>query len=193
MRSAARPHNRIPFLWFVLACAVAIGSWLATQGQPLIHSSHLAVPDGIQSIPLPHISEARAITAALNDYEVSPDEITLHHPRHRAAFAAHGVTFTPRGGGPEWGWQLSQVRLGDEVLEGVTLADVLPTMDTEGMVRYKRGPFIEQYVARENSLEQQFVLLERLSFTDGDLVIFGDIILDQLLSCLWTINLSHAH
>ena len=175
MKSVARPHIRFPFAWLVLACTAAIGCWFIIKDVFPKSSLQGYRPATVQSNPLPRISAARAITAALNDFEISEDEITLRHPRHQAAFTAQGVTFIPRDDGPEWGWQLSQVRLGTEVLEGVELADVLPTMNADELVRYGRGPLIEQYVARENHLEQQFVLPARLPLIGGDLVIVGEV------------------
>jgi hypothetical protein len=175
VNSIAPPHTRIPFAWLVLACAVAIGSWFVTQRLLPAGTSHISDSGVLPSNPLPRITEERAIALAINDFESSPGGITLQHPRHQAAFTDQGVTFTPQGGGPEWGWHLSQVRLGTEVLEGVELAEVLPTMAAEGLVRYGRGPLIEQYLAQANSLEQQFVLPERLSNAGGDLVIIGQL------------------
>ena len=175
MKSLILSAVRYLFVWLIFVCTAALGSWIMTQRLLPAQTPHLSSPAVIQNNPLPRITEERAIAIALNDFVIGADEIKLRHPRHQATFTDQGLIFTPRGGGPEWGWQLSQVRLGADALAGVNLAGISPVADVDGIVQFPRGPLIEQYVARNNTLEQQFMLPERLSVVEGDLVIVGDV------------------
>jgi len=100
--------------------------------------------------------------------------LDLRHPRYRAQFTAAGVRVEPRQGALRRQWRLQGVARAATPLEGVNLGAVRPhaLRGPEGtLVRY----LTEQYVLREGSLEQQFVLAEPLPLQGADLVVRGRI------------------
>ncbi len=118
------------------------------------------------------VSTDQAILHALNKLRPTERGLELQHPRHNAEFTSEGVTFTPRRG-PGWHWELAEVRFGANAPAEVALRNVAPRAEDQLMVRYPRGPVEEQYVLRTNSIEQRFVILQRPSLDDGDLIITG--------------------
>jgi hypothetical protein len=113
-----------------------------------------------------------AAAAALNRWETTADGYRLRHPRHTATFAPYGLQFMPRRGGLEWAWRLTFVGAGDAPLAGVATGRVPPTRLAQG-VAYPRGGLVEQYQARKNAIEQQFLIPQRLPLGGADLVIAG--------------------
>jgi len=176
-----RRNSQFRQSFLMLVSAALIAGLLVAQGP---FPGHAAL-DGNSSISpaanqgpslttgQPHISSEQAIARALNDFEVHPGKVTLRHPNHVVSFTDQGVQFTPRRGGPSWEWQLTHVEVGDAPLAGVELGEVSPLNQSLGVVSYPRGLLLEQYLARPNSLEQQFVLPEPLSLEGEDLVIVG--------------------
>jgi len=122
-----------------------------------------------------HLTSDQAIAAAVNDLEATADGYRLRHPRHTATFTPEGVQFTPRGGGPAWAWELTAVMAGDAPLPRVRVGAVRPTSERPGVVAYPRGGLVEQYLARQDSLEQQFVAPRPLPLGGADLVIAGTV------------------
>lgn len=114
----------------------------------------------------------QAAAAAVNDLEATAGGYRLRHPRHVATFTAEGLQFAPRRSGLEWAWRLMFVGAGDTPLAGVAIGPVPPTRQAQG-VTYPRGGLVEQYLARQGSLEQQFVLPRPLLLGGADLVIAG--------------------
>ncbi len=98
----------------------------------------------------------------------SAPSIVHTNPNHEAHFSSAAVDFAPKSG-PDWSWRLQSIRSGGTVLP---LRDVPPQRAASGVVRYARGPVVEQYVPRAASIEQQFVLEAPLP-GDGDLVVEG--------------------
>ncbi|KAB8142250.1 isopeptide-forming domain-containing fimbrial protein [Chloroflexia bacterium SDU3-3] len=95
---------------------------------------------------------------------------------HTAQFAADGLDFIPRHGGTTWSWRLGAVRSGaGEALAGVSTRPVAPRPLDTTTVGYDRGGIVEQYVARQRTVEQQFVLPAPLALGGDDLVIEGSV------------------
>jgi hypothetical protein len=109
---------------------------------------------------------------AVNDLEATADGYRLRHPRHTATFTPEGLQFVPRRGGLEWAWCLTFVGAGDAPLAGVATGPVTPTRLAQG-VAYPRGGLVEQYQAREKTIEQQFIIPQPLPLSGADLVIAG--------------------
>lgn len=98
-----------------------------------------------------------AASYALNRFEETEAGVTLSHPLHEVYFGAEGVTFSPKHGGPEWAWEA----------EGFARTE--PTTD-QNTVSYPRDGITEQYLAGVKSIEQRFVLHERIN---EDFVVSG--------------------
>ncbi len=112
-----------------------------------------------------------AVVAAVNDWDATADGWQLRHPRHTATFTPAGVEFAPRSGGPEWTWRLTFVGAA-----GVSVDAVPPQRDPAGGVAYHRGGLVEQYLARKNTIEQQFLIPQPLALNGMDLVIAGAVV-----------------
>ena len=117
------------------------------------------------------LTAEQAAATAVNQIEPLGDGLRLTHPRHIADFDGDGLTFTPRSGGPVWRWQLAYV--GTESGELTAVSATTPQTKALNTITYDRGVVIEQYVARSGSVEQQFVLPQRLPLAGSDLVIRG--------------------
>jgi len=139
---------------------------------PLAVAERAAGPDGAQA---ERLAPEQAIAVALNDLQATADGYRLRHPRHVATFTPDGVRFTPRRGGPEWAWRLTAVRAGEVSLPSVELGTIRPVQEQPGVVAYPRGGLIEQYLARQGGIEQQFVIPRRLTSGGADLVIAGTV------------------
>jgi len=161
------------FLHVLAALALLLGALALLPGAliaPLSVAERAAGPDGAQT---ERLAPEQAIAVALNDLQATADGYRLRHPRHVATFTPDGLQFTPRRGGPEWAWQLTAVGAGDAPLSRVELGRVRPVHEQPGVVAYSRGGLIEQYLARQGSLEQQFIIPRPLTLGGADLVIAG--------------------
>ncbi|MCA8935059.1 MAG: hypothetical protein KDB68_02530 [Planctomycetes bacterium] len=118
------------------------------------------------------ISEAQAMSTALNHVTQSDAEVRVHNPRHDAVLSADGLTFTPWRAQEDWRWSLAEVRVGEGAVE---FDPSVAPIAAQGVVRYDRGAITEQYVLKSRTIEQQFVLPAPLG-VEGDLVIAGDVI-----------------
>jgi len=125
--------------------------------------------------PQPRITSEQAITLALNDLVSTENGLTLDHPRHTAEFTAKGLHFTPKGGGPEWHWQLTYLGTEGSALVDVALDGIAPETQGPGGVAYLRGAVIERYLFHQTAIEQQFVIPQPLPLAGHDLVIDGTI------------------
>jgi hypothetical protein len=159
--------NGIRSFLHVLAAPVLL---LGALSAPPAAAERASGPVGAQA---ERLSPEQAISVALNDLQATADGYRLRHPRHVATFTPDGVRFTPRRGGPEWAWQLTAVRAGEAPLSRVELGRVRPVQEQAGVVAYPRGGLIEQYLARQGGIEQQFVIPRPLTPAGTDLVIAG--------------------
>ena len=107
----------------------------------------------------PQISPEQAIASVVNSFEVNSDSIDIKHPAHTAKFSKDGMQITPRKGGPVWRWELDSIA--NSKGKRIQHLEVAPELD-KGTVKYNRGALTEQYVARENAIEQQFEITSRL-------------------------------
>ncbi len=89
-------------------------------------------------------------------------------------YTAGGVTLYPRQG-PVWHWQLRWVGTSAGPAGGVDCGPTEPLIRPDGVIEYHRGDLIEQYVPREDTVEQQFVIPEPLDLGGGDLHIGGSV------------------
>ncbi|MGH8566288.1 MAG: hypothetical protein ACREXW_20310 [Gammaproteobacteria bacterium] len=147
----------------------ALSARTAGEGVP---TKAPALPGGARLTP------EQAAALAVNRLSETAEGLELRHPRYRAQFTAAGVWVEPRQGALRWQWRLQGVTRAATPLEGVNLGAVRPhaLRRPEGtLVRYPRGVLTEQYVPREGSLEQQFVLAESLPLQGADLVVRGRI------------------
>jgi hypothetical protein len=144
---------------------------------PLLVSGHAAMPTAAPEASSTTVAAAvapdQAIAAAVNDLESTSDGYRLHHPRHTATFSPDGVEFRPQGDGPTWTWHLTAVTAGDSPLAGVEAGAVRPMNGQPLAVVYQRGGVVEQYLAKKNAIEQQFLIPRPLPLGGADLVIAG--------------------
>ncbi|MGH2671242.1 MAG: hypothetical protein ACRDH5_19390, partial [bacterium] len=157
----------------------------STQGLPPLPAALSArtAGEGVPTKPpaLPagaRVTPEQAAALAVNHLSETAAGLELRHPRYRAQFTAAGVRVEPRQGALRWQWRLQGVARAATPLEGVNLGAVRPhaLRGPEGtLVRYPRGVLTEQYVLREGSLEQQFVVAEPLPLQGADLVVRGRI------------------
>jgi hypothetical protein len=138
----------------VVACLAGLGAAADTREVPRAAASAARA-----DAPPTRISEDDAVARVLNELRPTDAGVELSHPGHRVEFDAVGLRLTPRRGGPVWRWSL----------EGA--APVRPEVDGATVV-YRRGPLLERYVPRRDSVEQQFVLERR---PGGTLVIDGSV------------------
>lgn len=132
---------------------------------------HAHATDG----PAPLVSAEEAAARAINRLSVTTGGIELGHPSHRARFDAAGVEVRPRRGGVRWHWRLAAVDRGGSPWTEVTLTGIEPELGGPGAVVYRRGPLIEEYLAKAGTVEQRFVLSAG-TVVDGasdDLVLSG--------------------
>lgn len=109
------------------------------------------------------ISEQQALVVALNNLVETDDGIIVTNRRHTASLTDTGLSMESVHGGPQWHWQLSYVGSPALALPNLQLGPVEPERDGQTIVRYDRGAVVEQYVARLDSIEQQFVIAEPLA------------------------------
>ncbi len=128
----------------------------------------------------PHrkLTDEQVIVAAVNDIEESsPGVVQLTHPLHRANLTAEkGLTFTPNGSASPWNWQLRY--FGGERQSWINSSSrQIPARRFEdNSFGFDYGLFVERYVPRAKTLEQQFVILKKPHLMKGeDLVICGKI------------------
>ena len=126
---------------------------------------------------LPHpaakITPAQAAALAVNDLQQTAEGVHLRHRTHEADFTADGLHFKTRRGNLDWHWQLTAIETAAGELSTVMQGPVAPEMagTSSRIVRYDRGGVVEQYIARTNTIEQQFVISEPLDLGGNDLVI----------------------
>lgn len=125
-------------------------------------------PDG-----LARLNPDEAIAVAVNDLTSTANGYRLRHPQHTATFAPDGWEFRPRDDSPTWAWQLTSMTAGVNPLAGVETDAVRPASDHSLAVVYRRGGVEEQYLARKDSIEQQFLIPQPLPLAGADLVIAG--------------------
>jgi hypothetical protein len=118
---------------------------------------------------VPTITPETAVAIALNTLAPIDDGIRLTHPRHIADFTPSGVRFVPQHGGPVWQWSLADAA-------SIPICEVEPVADANGrIVRFDRGPIVEEYHLRAAGIEQRFVIAEPIGAPGEDLVISGSI------------------
>ncbi len=144
---------------------------------PLLVSGHAARPTAAPGASSTTVAAAmtpdQAIAAAVNNWEITANGYRLRHPRHTATFTPDGLAFRPRDGGPTWAWHLTAVTAGDNPLAGVEAGAVRPTNGQPLAMVYPRGGLVEQYLAKKNTIEQQFLIPQPLPLGGADLVIAG--------------------
>jgi hypothetical protein len=119
------------------------------------------------------VTANQAITATLNNLQATADGYLLRHPRHTATFTPGGLVFRPWTDGPSWTWRLTAVTAGGNSLTGVDLGDIHPVSRDPLVVAYPRGAVVEQYLAKTDAIEQQFLIPQPLPLDGADLVIAG--------------------
>lgn len=156
-------------LW-LLTTAVFLLFSLLVLNQPSFMVPFTGTASMSGTMPL---TTEQAVATAVNHIEPLPDGLRLNHPRHLADFRAEGLTFSPLAGGPVWRWQLTHV--GAEGAALTAVSPVAPQAAANNTIVYDRGGVVEQYVARARSVEQQFVLPEKLPLAGANLIIRGTV------------------
>ena len=146
--------NAVRFFHALAALALLLGS---LSGPPLAREQ-VTQQRAPNLAGATRLTSEQAVAVAVNDLEPITDGYRLRHPRHTATFTPEGLQFTPRRGGPAWTWHLTAVTAGDTPLPGVRVGAVRPASERPGTVAYPRGGLVEQYLAHQGSLEQQFLI-----------------------------------
>jgi hypothetical protein len=163
-------------VWFLTRTLVILVLLLSGVPGSLYPARPAAAPVASGDAPgTARLTAEQAIAVAVNGLEATADGFRLRHPRHVATFTRDGVQFTPRGGGPEWAWRLTRVMASEMPLAGVEVGPVQPARESSLTVAYRRGGVVEQYAAREATLEQQFTIPRPLPLRGADLVIAGEV------------------
>lgn len=112
----------------------------------------LLIPGAAQFVPVIHVisppeglSPDRVITLALNRITEKPAGVVLKNPDFKTEFSATGLVIEPGNGAPTWEYQTSSV------------SPVVPRFQNDRIV-YDRPEITEQYLIKNNRLEQQFIL-----------------------------------
>jgi hypothetical protein len=109
------------------------------------------------------IDKVRAITMALNTICTTKEGVELTHPKYSASFHTDGVSFKPLSGAPLWKWSY------------VTNEKAKMPVYKDGRVVYKHDNILEEYIIKEETIEQQFVITEPIHELEGVLRIEGAI------------------
>ena len=128
------------------------------------------------------ISPEQAILTATTDLLATPGGLRLSQPGFSAEFGPQGLAFTPQGSRQPWRWQFAGASSGGQPLAGVQAGAVTPQPDGALAVAYRRGALVEQYLARQGKIEQQFVIPAALPLGGQDLVIAGQVRFDGQFS-----------
>ncbi len=133
----------------------------------------------------PERSAQKAIALALNDLRPSPkdpDQLLLDHPKHTATFSSgEGVNFSPRFSEMTWNWRLEH--FGSEAENALKEDHQKPKpLNNAAVVDFDYGAFIERYIPKQETMEQQFILQERpAALGEGeDLVVRGQVAAEGL-------------
>jgi len=94
---------------------------------------------------------------------------------HRVFFGLDGPSITPLHTGPNWRWHFEATTVGSAEIASIKALPVTPEVIDEKTVRYDRGNIIEKYIIKTHSLEQQFVLPNRINGAGEDVTITGNI------------------
>jgi hypothetical protein len=132
-----------------------------------------AARQAAESFPTIGVTQEQAIAAAVNELAPTADGWRLRQPHHSATFTAAGLHVTPNGGDAVWSWRLTFVGAALRPLYEAPVRALRPISDSPQTVRYPRGDLTEQYVARRDAIEQQFVIARPLPLDGADLVIAG--------------------
>ncbi|MFZ2906341.1 MAG: fibronectin type III domain-containing protein [Cyclobacteriaceae bacterium] len=89
-----------------------------------------------------------------------PESIVLNHPSYSICFTEKGIQVDPASGAPDWAWQNS------------TPIQAKPTY-IDDRVLYDYGDWTEQYLIKESSIEQQFILNKPMPVKDNVVRISG--------------------
>ncbi len=126
------------------------------------------------------LTEQEAINLALNELRSSPedsDKLLLDNPKHHAEFSSEkGISFSPRFVDMTWEWRLQH--FGSESRNAVADPKNKPVpQNNKEIVDFDYGAFVERYIPKEDTVEQQFVLRKRPdALEDGeDLVVRGQV------------------
>jgi hypothetical protein len=158
-----------------LASLVLGAGFVGHTSEPIGRSRSVEQGIFVPGLGQQRVSSERAVSKAINKLETTYDGFQLIHPRHVARFTPDGVLFTPKRGGPGWHWRLSKLGAKNQNLQGSNSNEVQPESDRPDIVHFDRGSIVEQYIARANSVEQQFVISEMPVLADENLVIEGEV------------------
>lgn len=123
------------------------------------------------------ITPEQATVLAVNSLHQVSDGYRLDHPRRTVEFTSHGIRLQGRRGAPAWSWRLESITTtGGRSLVDLRAASPLAVERT--VIRYDRGPLVEDYRLEIDSVEQAFTIHEPLPLADEDLVVAGVVTCD---------------
>jgi hypothetical protein len=116
------------------------------------------------------VNASIAAANAVNDLTTRDARVYLTNPRYRAEWGAGEFRFFPNRG-PAWSSRVASMWIGSDAL-ATAAGQPSSAVDAGGKrIEFQRDGVTERYVLRTNTIEQQFVLRERLTPSADDLVI----------------------
>lgn len=123
------------------------------------------------------IAEEEATIKALNRVTPNRKGISLSHPRYSTLFENSGPAFSSPHGNLSWRWNLKRIhRKNVAAVQGVTTAPVKAQQIDYKTILYDRGGIQERYIFKKTSVEQQFIIPQKLALNGEPLIIVGEII-----------------
>ncbi|MBA6389544.1 lamin tail domain-containing protein [Colwellia sp. BRX10-3] len=116
------------------------------------------------------LDSAKAISIALNQRIQTGQKFQIKNDTFDADFSNKGWKFNSLKDGPTWDWTLTKTN----IVEPINLS-AAPEAFNQRDIRYYRGPIIEQYIAKAQSIEQQFIIPAPLALNGKSLEIEGRI------------------
>ena len=129
----------------------------------------LLIPSAVAN-KSPQIDPKTAIHNVLNHWKPLGRKVTLDNPRHDVTFTEEGISFEPKKSGFEWNWSLEDIR--KDVSLNTETAQLVVSRDGKH-IDYNRGKFIERYIAKSSTIEQQFIINTPIDSKSSDLIING--------------------
>ncbi|MCC6953814.1 MAG: hypothetical protein IT290_06825 [Deltaproteobacteria bacterium] len=114
------------------------------------------------------VDVALATATAVNDVRVTSEGIELKHPKYHVQFLTSGVTVEPKRTDLKWRWSFASTNAPGNS------PSAIPTQADATTIAYDRGAFVERYLLKAKTFEQQFVIPRMPTITDH-LVISGSV------------------
>jgi uncharacterized repeat protein (TIGR01451 family) len=121
------------------------------------------------------ISPEEATSIAINSIQEEKGTIQLRNPNHSARFTSSGISYQQKNG-PIWKWSLASIEQNSkELINAKNNSLAKPRKQNSTTIIYDRGVIDELYLAKTETIEQQFLIKKPISNLGGDLIIKGKV------------------